>query len=650
MLTLLLFLLIMSSASFYFCIRYQRSWEEILPCTNGSIVLILFVGGLAGLLKESVYLILAAAALLYIAGLGLLIRERMQSGNMHRLFKTAGLFFTPGFFYFVLLYGLLAFLHRGRLACRWDEFSHWMSVVSTMVKLDALGTSPQSTMLFKDYLPGMALFQYFCEKLNMLLHSDAAFREWTAFFSYQVLAVSFLMPFWKGLSFRKAIPHGILFTLILLSVTVFYNDAVYSIYIDQFVAILAGCGLAQLYLLDRKNRVGLAGLFLTMAMLTLAKDVGIYYSIVLFVLLIVTELSDHAQLKAPRSWRRLAAICLFGALFAFLPKLLWSFHLHRCGIVKHFPAKVDLANLIQVIQGRDQSYRATAFTAFFKRLLSGTMPLGSTAIPVTYPALLVALSVSLLGLNRLYAASNEPAARIPGRRNLIAVSAILATLLYCFGMLLLYLYKFSEVESVALASFDRYIGICFFALSLMIEILALRAFDEEKTHARMAAAVLAVVLALSISYSDLYSMLSRRSVAMAIEARAPYDEISSRAMSVLGKEQKRVFIVTQERQGQEYFILRFTLIPHRTNEQDCFSISPLGAIYEGDIFSGTLSMDQLQERLKEYDLMMVYIADDLFRDSYGELFSCPAEEIVDRTLFTIDRETGTMHKLDQITG
>ena len=496
----------------------------------------------------------------------------------------------------------------------------------------------------------MILFQYFYEKITMMLHSDAWFTEWTAYFSYQVLAISFLMPFWRGLTFRKAIPHGILFTLILLSVTIFYNDAVYSIYIDQFIAILAGCGLAHLFLYPRKTRAEIAYLCFTMAMLTLAKDVGIYYSIILFLLLVVTELREEEAFKASTTWKRMSEIGLIGAIFAFLPKLLWNLHLKRFGIIKNFQGKVDLANLFQVIQGRDQSYRATAFTAFFERLLSGTKTLGTTNIQVTYPALLLILSVSLLGLSSIYAASKENTVRIQRRRTLIVVSAILATVLYSFGMLFLYLYKFAGSESTSLASFDRYIGICFFALTLMTELLVFRAFAEEKTHGRMAASVLTVVLALGISYPDLYWLLSRRSVAMSKETRAPYEEIASRAMTVLGREQKNVFIVTQERQGLEFFILRYDLIPHRTNDHYSFSISPTGATYEGDLYSAKLSQEELQERLKAYDLMIVYVADDLFRDSYGELFSCPPEEIVDGTLFLIDRETGTLQKLEQITG
>ena len=103
-------------------------------------------------------------------------------------------FFTPGFFVFLLIYISLIILHYGRLPYQWDEFSHWASVVKCMVSIDAFVTNPAtSQMLYRSYVPGMALFQYILQKIISAI--DPSVLSVNGHFTFRITFSQFLFSF-----------------------------------------------------------------------------------------------------------------------------------------------------------------------------------------------------------------------------------------------------------------------------------------------------------------------------------------------------------------------------------------------------------------------------------------------------------------------
>ena len=75
-----------------------------------------------------------------------------------------------------------------------DEFTHWIYIVKEMVRLNKFGTVSDANAMFASYPPGLALIQYFLEKLNLLV-SDNYFSEWRSFYAYHILMITMFFPF-----------------------------------------------------------------------------------------------------------------------------------------------------------------------------------------------------------------------------------------------------------------------------------------------------------------------------------------------------------------------------------------------------------------------------------------------------------------------
>lgn len=111
-------------------------------------------------------------------------------------------FFSYGFWSFLFIYAGLNYILFGMKLHEWDEFSHWGTVVKAMVQTGSLGTSSQAHLSFGSYPPGMALFQYYLQRLCTLTKTDA-FSEWHLYLAYIVAALSFLLPLIKRTGCRS---------------------------------------------------------------------------------------------------------------------------------------------------------------------------------------------------------------------------------------------------------------------------------------------------------------------------------------------------------------------------------------------------------------------------------------------------------------
>ena len=173
---------------------FQKRFEECIPITCMSIVLVEFVFGILGILKAGFYL----SCLFLLASL---VFSVVWAVKQKKLRDFVTLLFTPALAIFVAVYFLLSYANEGVLASTWDEFSHWMDVVKVTTTIDDFATNPNSYSAFKAYPPAMNMFQYFVQKIFLIFNENANFNEWRAFFAYQIFALSFFFPFLKRFSF-----------------------------------------------------------------------------------------------------------------------------------------------------------------------------------------------------------------------------------------------------------------------------------------------------------------------------------------------------------------------------------------------------------------------------------------------------------------
>ena len=268
---IILYILIVSVSFFGACI-FRKKFEDTLPLTFIYIMLSLFIFGLLDLLKFGVFAVVMSLGCLYVAAIYTLIVK-------HNIKEMASYFFTPAFFIFSILFAVLIYINYGKLADSWDEFSHWMDCIKAMSSIDHFVTSPDSHSNFQSYPPAMALVQYFSQKIFMHVHKGAEFNEWRMYLVYQLFALSIFFPFLNNLSRKRPAEIIMLPCILFLLPLIFYNGLYAEIWIDPFVAILAGCGFARVLYYEKDDityHLYVTGICAT---LVLAKDIGLFFGL-----------------------------------------------------------------------------------------------------------------------------------------------------------------------------------------------------------------------------------------------------------------------------------------------------------------------------------------------------------------------------------
>lgn len=623
--------LVLSSGSALGAAFLERKYEETLPLTCFTIVLVLYVFGLFGALKAGAYALFA----LSMSAWALCVFQLFRSRKL-RLFTAKML--TPGFAVFLFLYTLIMVLNRGRLATAWDEFSHWMDAVKSMYTRHSLGTDPLSQAAFPSYPPSMPLFQYFFLMVGRLLSQGPGFEEWRAFAAFQIFYVSICMPFFSQLSFRK--PFGVIAAATgVFLVPLIYFPGMYSeVYVDPFMGLLAGVALAMALGIHGRNPLDRAGFFLCCSTLVLLKEAGLFFALLAGGVYMADHLSfGHSQGKPvarSRKWRvvELATVplCLVAA------KASWRLNVYFSGASTQFDGKIDLQEFLRILNGETVNYRSSVLNNYMHRLLNSGLSPGNTGVLLNY-VLLAVLTASTLAL-LLIALANRGMMK---RGTAVFSSLLLAAglVLYAVGHCAAYMYKFSEHEAVSLASFDRYLRVVFLAFTLLALLITLRLLSSDE---RLSLKLSAAILSLTVAFTPLQSVrsfLSRSSVEGSVRMREPYDAFADFVMSRTEAD-ARIYFVAQESSGYEYWVMRYLLRPHTLNANFTWSLGT--PFHEGDLWTREITVEEwMEELLQEYDYVILYLTNLYFCENFYEAFS-DLGGIEDMTLLKVNRETGLL--------
>ena len=610
MLDIGLFLAVLLSGSVFAAARFGRKFEEILPITCMGIVLVLFLFGAAGILSAGVYVLLLAALCFWAYGLWHLVR-----GGGKQLIKSM---ITPGFAVFCMLFALLVLGDYGMLSTGWDDFSHWQLCVRKMMVLEDFAANPASGIYYQSYPPAMALFQYFCQKLRYLLDGGAEFSEWRLFLAYQVLMLAPAMPFFRGLSLPKAALAGLcLFVLPML----FIGETYILLYIDSFVGMLAGCGFLAVL---SKDRGGLHTAYVAMlcAVLTLSKDVGLYFACFIAVIFFISRLLTRRNEKSLRR----AGIALLPLISALGAKLAWKGILLKLGSKLVFSEPIDLIEYTKLFFFRTGGfYRQDCVEAFKRMFFSREFRLPGIGVLTSYFALTLVFAIALYALcGKLMKAQPErtKALRAAG----ILIFAQLVLYVYCLGAT--YAYRFSVEEALDLAAYNRYMNIAYISVCFPLFFGGFLTLSQREEKLPLLA--LCGLLLIAAPMNEVHSFLNRDGVAASYVRREPLDALAQTIRDNCA-EGEQVYFVSQGSDGRDQVIVQFGAEPVAVN-------SALGHSLNPEEVSAEAWMDAL---LESYDYVALCQLDDEFSEGYASLFEDPGQ-IADHTLYRLDRQKGLL--------
>ena len=621
MLSIILFIFIISAFAIFASFRLGRTFEELLPISSMGIILILFIFGMFNGLAVGATLVAAGAACLY----AYTVYWVVKNGGIATLKKSIFNLITPGSVVFVILSAIIAYCNKGRLATKTDEFSHWLDTVVIMSSIDRFGTAPNSTAVFPSYPPAMSLFQYLLEKINMVTTGDIS--EWKTYFAYQLLAVIVMLPFLKvkGDSLLKKLSKVITWLIVLVAPLYFFPDVYSSLYIDPFLGIMAGSGFAYVALKKERDWVYNTYMIMLTAVLTLSKDVGILLALFVALYYLIDRVSVDRKLEAKNVILTVAPM-----LSLFAAKLLWKLELTISQTPQKFSDPFDVAGVIDTLKGNGNEFYTTVYDNFraaitYRYIYYERMGFNYVAIMVLLTAVFILFQVMLYKRGTVTKASAYAGAVIPS----------FTVIFYVLSMFPLYVSRFSEYEATNLASFDRYCGIVFLTGTVYLCFLLQDAISEIPNKVWLI--IISVLLVLSVRHSKLdiiKAYMEKVQVAESMQYREAIDILASKINSNTSKDAS-ILLVGED--GQAIFdpILETISKPRSITYSDIYFSSDPEKANEG------LSVDELKNELMEkYDYVAIYSVSDNLKNNYSEIFG--ENDILPLYVYSVDKTTGEL--------
>lgn len=521
----------------------------------------------------------------------------------------------------------------------WDEFSHWARCSRHFIEHHRLPAGSSDGVLFGGYPPAGAVFHYFV--YTNVTSSPVLDRGHEGIVAGAHCLLQFLIiPLLLSEFCRSRAVAASVVVLIAGILQKYFGHGVNSLLIDYVLTVFYAATVLGYFILKQQGRSVLL-LIPCLAVLPLVKDIGLVLA-GLAVFVIAVDMVFCANGKLPTK------LILIAVLIAvpFGTRTAWTSHLQHQNIPDIFGAKrLSISSMLREISPSASALSQEVRANFFRAL--ATEPVGRSS-------LVIAILPFAAYLYRLYHGTAERSDWV------LALTLPLTIGAYIFAHLFFYLLlAFSDYERLMLASFDRYIYIYTGAVCLVmlgrasvhrpstrdrrasqmftevVENLYIKLMTQVnlphwfvapiQLFLRIARRIMspravwagAAVITALVAYTPPYQMIRPK--------LTPYPPIQERVQYASSWEtirrevppNKSLFMVWQKSNGGEIYISGYELMPRKHNVW-YFSVgTPLN---EKDVWTQTISADQLKKEMKDYDYVWLGATDDDFWQRYGAIF------------------------------
>lgn len=594
------------------CLFNQKFENTIATAFFVSIILVYIFGLFLSLKIGSIILVIITIILAIFACFKVLVKK----------YKVSGLI-TTGLILFCSFSVLFYIVNRGRLLSNWDEFSHWGLVTKNLFYNNQFAVNSESTTAFKDYPPAISIIQY------LFSFFSKSFNEPNLFRANNMLYIALLLPvFTNG---RKG--SFILSMFVILVPTVFYSNFFSTIYIDCLLGVLFFYIIYNYYFPINNTFLHNTNLMLAFAVLSLSKSSGVGLAFIAAIIISIDMLSKTSKQKM------INTLYFIGGCFMTIlsVKYTWDIYLKIYKVsITWTTSDFTISNFLNALFSGEPSYRKDVFYSFINRFfISNEVGGGFKSSYAMWFVLFIAFTIGLVWIFK----DKEKKKSI----KIIGLGLSLGFVVYCFSMLVLYMFAYSEYEARSLASIDRYLATYIVGVLLFFVFVYLRELPKILTFSKSAiyTMVFAIITPL-LNLSVLTSFVSyRNSVTSITQMRANYAQIDTLSHKL--SKDDRVYIISQADQGLDYWVMRYNLTPVKVqsfiNTYNGWSIGE-GPMYDGDIWTVKFTKEEWSNYLYSYsDYVYVLKFNNEFKNLYGQLFDDPSA-IENNTLYSVVKQEG----------
>lgn len=441
-----------------------------LPVLSGAVV-VLYLCGIAGVLRAGAVLVLLALAAVWVLGL-----VQLRPAGVFKAWQSA--LYAPGFALFLggAAFIWVLFCVQKPMFTQWDEFTAWGLAPKMVVERGAFYVADPVNLKASFTYPATSL-------ITFLFQPFGRWAEWACLAAIDTLALTCLAA-------AAALPRerwacGVLVFAAGFLLPLFFSATPTGSYATQYVNAMADLPLAMLfggvfclyYAVGREKRT----FWLTalpLAVLTLTKDICFAYGLIAAFLIGLDLLfaADGPVKKAfPKALLKAGGLAVV-VLAAFLS---WG---------RYTAAVTPTADTAASVGSEGLSYGAV-LVGGFKQLLgigrtekfAQIMAAMGSAFFTRRICLLGGGVIAVAAITMVAAAAWLAAEKGPARRRVLAAHLGFA---FCFAVLylfhlILYNYNFSDIEGLALKDYDRYLAPYYQAWMLAMLCLLARSAKEQ---------------------------------------------------------------------------------------------------------------------------------------------------------------------------
>lgn len=485
----------------------------------------------------------------------------------------------------------------------WDEFSFWASSQKLIFETGEL-YKEHSPIFFKSYPPAQQLFQYYLTKLTFWSEKNVLFAQifWVLSGLMCVAGTLITRPLQAAITFLTS-----------CAFLYYFNFSFVTLYSDPLLGVCFAASVALAY----KNKTDLAStlaLFLSMAILVLIKEIGIFLALVALSIAFINRCIELGSVDTSRFKKILPAITATLVLAIGLLAVMktWSWYLGTINALRqmNLPVLADFSNSPL----RERS--AQTMIEFWARLAKpnylemANAPANSSTSIAAFAIRMIALSTFLI-----FITSRHQRVKIVATTFTLAAGAIAYTVVLLFSFLVL----FTEYEGVRLASFERYLSTYTIAWFLILySLLASEIFSRDIKFAALSQLVcisLVIYFVPRVYFQDIRKI---ESVGPINNLRISVDNFALAVKKNMGPDEK-VYFIAQNSNGLERAIFTYAMLPFTSSTEWCWSLGE--KYYDGDVWTCNTSLKNV---LKGYDYLALYSADTQFWQTNAALFNSSA--------------------------
>jgi hypothetical protein len=586
-------------------VRWQL--ESSLLFVSASLICLLYFAGLFGYLDIVAQAILGIGALLFITSIFSHIRSganvrSMSPGVMFFLMSTIGLWILTRSEY----YSNFIFV---------DDFDHWGRMSRIIAENDRLIilTDPLG---FKDYPPGMGLFDYLFFQFSKFSENNAMFAHGVFIFA----ALSQLFSVFPKEN-NKFLFFGV--SIFIYTLIYFFGLGLHTLAGDLILGVVFGVGLFQYLAVRESGRlVSILRLIPLVMVLPLIKLVGVLFSFVIAGVVV----SDLVFASINRR-EKIKLIIVSSLLFvmSFLVYASWGEHNKNLGMPQTMETNVAPGEVVNAfIPSLATERQKVTIDNFISRVF---LPHPESKVSRQY----YWFAVCLLFLWLLWYAGKDYKSWVKFVPFVVLFAGFCA---YIGILLLLYMFSFGAYEGPRLASFERYVSSYLVGVLIVLFGLSLSQLFKEKWNktATVSMVIICILVMLPNLKAGLLDVFHVARGEIRGEQNRDIESVSKywKVIKDYTAPNAKIYFLWQGSDSTEYHIFLYGIVPRKFNG-GCWSVGePLSS---GDVWTCRMTSSEFEQELKGYDYLLVANADKKFEDIFSSLFG--AAGVQNGTLYQI---------------